>query len=253
MGWWVGLVGGRGGGCWSALALFAVGLPDLSPSQPSSAHAHPHPHPPHHPHTGFLDGIKGKTQAILKVTNAAYTYPGAAKPQLNDVNVRVSLGSRVAVLGKNGAGKSTLIKMMTGGWGGGWVTTDGGVGGGVRGGRFGVCALQALLKRAHAGPQPASLARPPSTHAPAPPPPHAPPPASHPLHPGETEADKGTVWRHPNLRLAYVAQHAFHHVEQHLDLPPEKYIWWRFESGEACVLGGGFRCHVCVRLGGGGG
>lgn len=36
------------------------------------------------------------------------------------------------------------------------------------------------------------------------------------------------MWKHPNLRLAYVAQHAFHHVEQHLDMTPSQYIWWRW-------------------------
>jgi elongation factor 3 len=44
---------------------------------------------------------------------------------------------------------------------------------------------------------------------------------------GETFPEEGAVWRHPNLRLAYVAQHAFHHVEQHLDQTPAQYIWWR--------------------------
>ena len=44
---------------------------------------------------------------------------------------------------------------------------------------------------------------------------------------GETMPEEGVVWKHPNLRLAYVAQHAFHHVEQHLDLTPSQYIWWR--------------------------
>ena len=31
---------------------------------------------------------------------------------------------------------------------------------------------------------------------------------------GELEPSYGTVWRHPNMRVAYVAQHAFHHIEQ---------------------------------------
>lgn len=114
------------------------------------------------PEPGFLDGIKGKTQAITKMTGVSFSWPGAARKQLVDVNVRVSLGSRVAVLGANGAGKSTLIKMMT----------------------------------------------------------------------GETLADDGLVWKHPNLRLAYVAQHAFHHVEQHLDYTPAQYIWWRYADGD---------------------
>lgn len=31
---------------------------------------------------------------------------------------------------------------------------------------------------------------------------------------GEMEPCEGVVWKHPNLRVAYVAQHAFHHIEQ---------------------------------------
>jgi elongation factor 3 len=49
---------------------------------------------------------------------------------------------------------------------------------------------------------------------------------------GEAEPDIGTVWRHPNMRYAYVAQHAFHHVEQHLEKTPNEYIRWRFQTGE---------------------
>ena len=45
---------------------------------------------------------------------------------------------------------------------------------------------------------------------------------------GEAAADEGSIWRHPNLRLAYVAQHAFHHVEQHLDKTPLDYMRWRY-------------------------
>jgi elongation factor 3 len=49
---------------------------------------------------------------------------------------------------------------------------------------------------------------------------------------GELEPTSGTVWKHPNLRIAYVAQHAFHHVEKHLDKTPVEYILWRFAIGE---------------------
>ncbi|KAG2488592.1 hypothetical protein HYH03_012911 [Edaphochlamys debaryana] len=49
---------------------------------------------------------------------------------------------------------------------------------------------------------------------------------------GETEPTSGTVWKHPNLRIAYVAQHAFHHLEKHLDKTPNEYIQWRFAPGE---------------------
>lgn len=49
---------------------------------------------------------------------------------------------------------------------------------------------------------------------------------------GELEATDGNVWRHPNCRIAYVAQHAFHHIEKHLDKTPNQYIQWRYVSGE---------------------
>lgn len=36
---------------------------------------------------------------------------------------------------------------------------------------------------------------------------------------GELDCHEGTVWKHPNLRVAYVAQHAFHHIEKVETLP----------------------------------
>ena len=49
---------------------------------------------------------------------------------------------------------------------------------------------------------------------------------------GELEPTHGAVWKHPNLRIAYVAQHAFHHIEQHLEKTPNEYIRWRYAIGE---------------------
>jgi len=43
--------------------------------------------------------------------------------------------------------------------------------------------------------------------------------------------DQAEYYKHPNLRIAYVAQHAFHHVEQHLEKSPVEYIEWRFAGG----------------------
>ncbi|KAF9197528.1 hypothetical protein BGZ49_001987, partial [Haplosporangium sp. Z 27] len=48
---------------------------------------------------------------------------------------------------------------------------------------------------------------------------------------GEAYPQEGTVWRHPNLRIGYVAQHAFHHLEQHLEKTPNAYIQWRYQGG----------------------
>ncbi|KAK3845780.1 MAG: P-loop containing nucleoside triphosphate hydrolase protein [Linnemannia gamsii] len=48
---------------------------------------------------------------------------------------------------------------------------------------------------------------------------------------GEASPQEGTAWRHPNLRIGYVAQHAFHHLEQHLEKTPNAYIQWRYQGG----------------------
>ena len=48
---------------------------------------------------------------------------------------------------------------------------------------------------------------------------------------GEVSPQEGDVWKHPNARVAYVAQHAFHHIEQHLNKTPNEYIRWRFANG----------------------
>jgi len=42
---------------------------------------------------------------------------------------------------------------------------------------------------------------------------------------------RGEVYKHPNMRLAYVAQHAFHHIENHLEKTPVNYLEWRFAGG----------------------
>ena len=111
------------------------------------------------PSPGRLDGINTTTKAVLKLENATFTWPGRNKPQLLDVSVKLTLGSRVCVLGANGAGKSTLVKLVV----------------------------------------------------------------------GENGPDNGEcLWRHHNLRIAYVAQHSFHHVEEHLDKSPVAYLMWRF-------------------------
>jgi elongation factor 3 len=49
---------------------------------------------------------------------------------------------------------------------------------------------------------------------------------------GEVVPQTGDVWKHPNARVAYVAQHAFHHIESHLSKTPNEYIRWRYSNGE---------------------
>jgi elongation factor 3 len=49
---------------------------------------------------------------------------------------------------------------------------------------------------------------------------------------GELIPQEGQVWKHPNIRVGYVAQHAFHHLEQHLEKTPNEYIQWRYQGGQ---------------------
>ncbi len=49
---------------------------------------------------------------------------------------------------------------------------------------------------------------------------------------GELEPDQGTTEKHPNLRVAYVAQHAFAHIEDHLEKTPIEYVMWRYRGGQ---------------------
>ncbi|KAL1305295.1 hypothetical protein AAFC00_002199 [Neodothiora populina] len=114
------------------------------------------------PEPGFLEGVKTKAKAIVRVSNMTFQYPGTPKPQIQDVTFQCSLGSRIAVIGPNGAGKSTLVNVLT----------------------------------------------------------------------GELIPTSGDVYQHENIRIAYIKQHAFAHIDHHLDSTPSEYIQWRFQTGE---------------------
>ena len=117
------------------------------------------------PDPGRLEGVKTSTQKFLEMERVDFRYPGSDENQLTDVNLKMSLSSRIVVLGGNGAGKTTLLKMIVG---------------------------ETVPTNLNAGCK---------------------------------------YYIHPNLRIAYVAQHAFSHVEQHMDESPIAYIQWRFRDG----------------------
>ncbi|CCH60937.1 hypothetical protein TBLA_0D04410 [Henningerozyma blattae CBS 6284] len=114
------------------------------------------------PEPGYLEGVKTKQKAIVKVSDMTFQYPGTDKPQISNINFQCSLSSRIAVIGPNGAGKSTLINVLT----------------------------------------------------------------------GELLPTTGEIYTHENCRIAYIKQHAFAHIESHLDKTPSEYIQWRFQTGE---------------------
>lgn len=49
---------------------------------------------------------------------------------------------------------------------------------------------------------------------------------------GELIPTTGEVYQHENVRIAYIKQHAFAHIDDHLDKTPSEYIQWRFQTGE---------------------
>lgn len=115
------------------------------------------------PDPGPLDGIKSRLKPVMSMKNVSFKYETAAAPILTDVTVRLSLTSRVALVGENGAGKTTLLKLLV----------------------------------------------------------------------GDLEATRGVgeVWKHHNLRVAYIAQHSMHHLEDHVESTPLAYIQDRFFLG----------------------
>merc|ERR1711975_108999 len=49
---------------------------------------------------------------------------------------------------------------------------------------------------------------------------------------GEQKPSEGSIWKAAGLRMAYVAQHAFHHLEKHMQKTPTEYIMWRFAGDD---------------------
>merc|ERR1712151_527020 len=49
---------------------------------------------------------------------------------------------------------------------------------------------------------------------------------------GEQKPTEGSIWKAAGLRMAYVAQHAFHHLEKHMKETPTDYIMWRFAGND---------------------
>jgi len=48
---------------------------------------------------------------------------------------------------------------------------------------------------------------------------------------GELEGAVGDVWKHQNLRVAYIAQHSMHHLDENILKTPITYIQDRFFHG----------------------
>ena len=52
--------------------------------------------------------------AIIETKNLTYTYPGASKPSIADVSIKVEKGEFVLITGPSGCGKTTLCRCFNG-------------------------------------------------------------------------------------------------------------------------------------------
>ena len=159
----------------------------LTASLPSSARSQ-----------GKLDGIKFRQQAITTLKGVSFRYEGGERQILDGVDAKLCLNSRVAILGENGAGKTTMLKLL-----------------------IGDLQLPAELAAVRAETSAETLQG----------------------DAADAEAKKiakakarmvqrivkrgqvpDGVWRHHNLRTAYIAQHSMHHLEENLQDTPFQYI-----------------------------
>eukprot|EP00928_Gymnodinium_smaydae_P099469 TRINITY_DN949_c1_g1_i1.p1 TRINITY_DN949_c1_g1~~TRINITY_DN949_c1_g1_i1.p1 ORF type:complete len:1317 (-),score=301.18 TRINITY_DN949_c1_g1_i1:388-4227(-) len=119
------------------------------------------------PLPGKIEGLGSQGKPVATVTGLNFRYFDDAPLVLHDVTVRLTMSSRIGVVGRNGAGKSTLLNLLAGE-----------------------------------------------------------------LIPPEDEVGQvGSVWRHRNMRLSYIAQHHFTHLGEFLNSSPLHYMQIRFRDG----------------------
>ena len=68
----------------------------------------------HEPQTDNAERMKARELSDIIIKNMSFTYEGAEKATLHDVNISIRRGEKIAIVGHNGAGKTTLVKLLMG-------------------------------------------------------------------------------------------------------------------------------------------
>ncbi len=55
-------------------------------------------------------------QVAIEIDNISFTYPEQPQPVLRNINLRITQGEHIALLGRTGCGKSTLLQLLTRAW-----------------------------------------------------------------------------------------------------------------------------------------
>ncbi|MDE6592536.1 MAG: ABC transporter ATP-binding protein/permease [Oscillospiraceae bacterium] len=66
------------------------------------------------PKTDSSELVKAEKLTDIKIENMSFTYEGAEKATLHDVNISIRKGEKIAIVGHNGAGKTTFVKLLMG-------------------------------------------------------------------------------------------------------------------------------------------